>query len=180
GTLTYAIWRVAEWDWLVLAGMLTILVGLFLSLIGCVSLLLYLRQTKPVDPAASRKVRQNALIVAGLLCANYPAAAFCFCSAIEVSTRYYLQIENHSGTVIESCVVRGPGVEIDTGPIAQDRVIKRILHFQHDGKLEFGAKRNNSKFGGTVDDYVSNGLGGRAIIRLMPNDQFQVDLPRGY
>ena len=161
-----------RWEWLVAAGMLLIPVGLVFFAFGFGCLLRGQSQTQ--DGRGSDCIKVSTLAIGGLLFANFPAAAFYTWSAIDVTTRYTVEIVNDTGKTIDSFVLTAPGVHVELGPIQNGKRKQRHFQFSGDGSLDFSMRQQEVEISANADGYVTNGLGGRATIRLQPNGKYEL------
>ncbi|MES2981786.1 MAG: hypothetical protein V4727_05675 [Verrucomicrobiota bacterium] len=157
GTLVYFTWRLTRWQWLEMMGVMTVLIGFIVFLAGAVCLILHLKH----ESRARRTSPLNALLVGGLLIANFPLAAFYTSSAIEISKRYTVRVYNDSDHTIESFILEAPGVNTDLGPIPPKIHTKHQMHFTDEGSLKFTARQQELKFGDELEWYVSRSSKGR-------------------
>jgi hypothetical protein len=185
GTLIYLCWRVTRWDWLMVAGFITLLAGLMLFFVGAVSLLAGASHDIPRESIPGRRWRLQVSAIGCLLFLNFPAAAFYLYSADDVLTRTTVDVINDSPSVIESFVLEGPGVQQEIGPLAagQQEIgplaagqqIRRHLHFRGKGTLQFVAKSQGIEFRGTIEGYVCSDIGERATVRVTSPKNWRIE-----
>jgi hypothetical protein len=175
GTLIYATWRLTQWHWLEIAGLLNILFGFAAFVAGSVAPARHLRSEWRVGDATRGRLWLQALSVGGLLLVNFPAAAFFALSAIDVETRYKVRVSNDSNRPIESLIVAGPGVRVELGPIAPGQLTRRNIHFDGDGTLDFLARQQQTQFGGQLEGYVTGGWNGDKTIRVRQGGTFDIE-----
>jgi hypothetical protein len=148
--------------------------GLIAVVAGAIALGRYLWQERRVERGRRCPLWLQALLVGGLLVANFPAAVFFGLSAVDIMTRYTLRVCNDSDRTIESFVVTGPGVREELGPIAPGRKAQRHIDVTGDGSLEFSARQQDVQFGGTAEGYVTPNLGGDTTIRVKERGVYEV------
>ncbi|MFN4874567.1 MAG: hypothetical protein ACK5JP_12215 [Akkermansiaceae bacterium] len=165
GTLIYFAWRLTRWRWLEMMGLMTILIGLIVFLVGAVCLILHLKS----ESRTGRTSPLNALLVGGLLFANFPLAAVYTASAIDISTRFTVRVYNDSYLPIESFVILGPGIQTEIGPIAPGKKAVQHNYPTTDGSLRFTAQQQKINFEGELEGYVTNGIGGDKTVRIKEN-----------
>ena len=180
GTAIYVTWRVISWDWLMAAGLFTVLGGLLLFVIGAGCLIKYV--FREADCKRDRRVslELQTLLVGGLLFVNFPAAAYYAWSAVGLMTRYTVCIANETGAVVDNVVLTGPGVHVDTGPMSAGSRSWHNFHFSTDGTLEFSAHWQDGRSEGPIEEYVTNGVGGSATLRLLPDGEYEIDRQPGW
>lgn len=170
GSLVYFLWRLTRWDWLALMGLLTILIGIFCFIAGAVCLILHLKR----KARATGISPISALLIGGLLIANFPAAVFYAHSAIEISTRYTVRVYNDSNYTIDSFIILGPGVEVEIGPIASGHNAIQHNHITTDGSLNFTARQQEVNFNGELESYVSINHEGDMTVRITKKGSYQL------
>jgi hypothetical protein len=174
GTLIYVTWRFTRRPWLEIAGMLTIPMGFVAVVAGTLALCRHLWPASGIQRPNGGTRRLQAVLVGGLLLANFPAAAYFAESAIDISTRYTVRVHNETDRPIESLVVTGPGVRVELGPIAPGERMHRHMHFSGDGALDFSARQQELQFGGQLEGYVTGGSSGDTIIRITQPGVFEI------
>lgn len=95
--------------------------------------------------------------------------------AIHIETQYTVIVLNDSDQAIESFVLSGPAVQVELGPIAARRKVRRRFRFSQDGELIFYARQDGVPFNGVVDRYVTNDMGGRTIVRVKGKGVYVVE-----
>lgn len=174
GTIIYGAWRTTRWDWLIVAGLLTIVAGIAAFFAGMFSLAAHLRDEWKFGRTPAGRLGLQGMLIGSLLLLNFPAAAFFTISAVEVMERYTVSVHNECDIPIESLVVSAPGVDVELGPIAPGQRVQHHFHVQSDGALTFNARQQGIQFGGVVEGYVTNGVGGIKSIRVIKNGQFEI------
>lgn len=170
GTLIYFAWRLARWNWLALMGLMTILIGIFCFIAGALCLIIHLKR----EARASRFSPMNALLVGGLLIANFPVAILYAYSAIDISTRYTVRVYNDSNHTIDSFIILGPGVETELGPILSGQKAIQHNHITTDGSLSFTAKQQDVSFNSELEGYVSINHEGDMTVRIKEKGSFEI------
>jgi hypothetical protein len=146
-------------------GLLNILMGLFLFLVGISSLLRY-QSIKGDD--------WRGLLVGGLLFLNFPLAAFYLLSAVAHMSDCMVQIVNESGAPVESFVIKGPGVDVEAGPIRLGGRARRFLSFHGDGTLDYSLRQQELDLGGQLSEYVTGGMVGELSVNIKPGGKVEV------
>ncbi len=170
GTLIYFTWRLTRWDWLEMMGLMTILIGIIAFLGGAICLILHLKR----ESRTARTSPLNALLVGGLLIANFPVAAFYASSAIDISTRYTVRVYNDSNHPIESFMILGPGVQTEIGPIPSGQKVVRHYYPTTDGYLRFTARQQKQNFDGELEGYVTGSSEGDKTVRIREKGSFEI------
>ena len=174
GTLIYGVWRLCQWPWLMVTGIITILVGVVAFFVGATILVRYLRREirSGRSSCSSRWIR--GVLAGGLLLINFPAATFYTLSVIDVQTRYTIHVRNESDRPIESLIVTGGGVSVELGPVDSGQHLQKHIHFTHDGALNFAAHQQELRFTGQVEGYVTRNCGGDKTIVVKPNAVYEI------
>jgi hypothetical protein len=120
------------------------------------------------------RLAPQSFLVGGLLLVNFPAAALYGLSAIGLMSQYTVRVINESGATIDSFVLKGPGVDVDFGPITVGDNKTRSLAFTGDGTLDFSASEQRLHFDGQIEGYVTGNQGGDATIRVLPDGKFEI------
>lgn len=170
GTLIYFTWRLTRWPWLEIMGLASILIGIGAFLGGAVCLIFHLK-------SESRNARTSpikALLVGGLLIANFPLAVFYTTSAYDISTRYTIRVHNESNDSIESFVILGPGIKTEMGPISSGHKAVRHYYPTTDGSLRFAARQNGLSFDGELEGYVTRSWAGDKTVRVRENGSIEI------
>jgi len=174
GTLVFLAWLITRWDWLMVAGLVTIFLGLVCFVMGAVGLSLHLHRLGQIAPPEMRRQNWLALITACLLIINFPAA-YCYTNwASDISTRYTLVVVNESGQHMKSVIVTAPGLKREFGPIQPGGQVKRHLNFFGDGRIDFKA-RTSTETSGVIDGYAMGSMGGKKVLRLKPDGAYTID-----
>ncbi len=174
GTSIYFAWRLTRAGWLETAGLYTIVVGLAAFVTGAIQLAAYLVEQSRTKATARRALWIQGLAVGGLLLINFPAAWIYMLSVSEIYDRYTVQVTNEGKSPVESFVVTGPGVRVEFGPIASGKTVKRHLHFGGDGTLDFTVRHGQQQSKGTLEGYVTGGLGGSKTVRVKQNGECEI------
>lgn len=174
GALIYGAWRLTRLDWLMFAGMLTIIAGIPAFFAGLMALVSHMIHERKVERYSGSRLWLHGVLIGCLLFMNFPAAAYFTISAIEVMERYTFSVRNESNHTIESLVVTGPGIELELGPIVPGQRVQQHFQIVHDGSLVFAARQQELQFGGELEGYVTNGVGGNKSIRVIKRGQFEI------
>lgn len=160
GTSIFLLWVLTRWDWLFVAGMLTIIAGVFVFLCG-IACLTASRFDRPLgEVGGSRRETLRRITALLILLSNFPVAASIVVAVDTIRTRYVVTIVNHGSVPLDNVMVSGGGVEIYFGSVAPGAIAERWFNIRTDGKLVFRARRAGEDVDGTIEGYVTNGLGG--------------------
>jgi hypothetical protein len=170
GTFIYFTWRLTRWPWLEIMGLASILIGIGAFLGGAVCLIVHLKS----ESHNARTSPIKALLVGGLLIANFPLAVFYTTSAYDISTRYTIRVHNESNDPIESFVILGPGIKTEMGPISSGHKAVRHYYPTTDGSLRFAARQNGLSFDGELEGYVTRSWDGDKTVRIRENGSIEI------
>jgi len=174
GVTTFFLWYFTRTDWLMMVGLVTILVGLVCALTATILLLIYLySQDKTKTPL--RRIIRNGVVCGLIIISNFPAAYICVVQAGRIESQYVLTVKNDGASVLSNIIIKGPGINKVVRQIGPEQ--KRVLkfNFRGDGKLEFSAEHNTNVFGGEIEGYVTNGIGGKATLVIKDNSQYEIE-----
>lgn len=177
GSSIFLLWLVTRWPSLMFAGLLTIYGGVAFILIGAAFLAQFFWSASRAAKLSRKQLWFSTLICAALLLSNFVVAGAIVVTAYTVETRYVVIIHNNSQQPINGAQVSGGGCEADFGIIPAGGTIQRAFWVQGDGELTFRAQDGVSKGPKTIDGYVTNGMGGQAVITVNPDGTLSVAHP---
>jgi hypothetical protein len=165
-------WAYTSQSWLPVAGLAVLGVGVLLFICGAGALL----AQRHHDLLAGEVPRSNRATKAawGLLLANFPIAALCVFGGLYLHARYTVEVVNETGVPIERVEITSPGIAESVGPIAPAAKTRCRFIIPGDGTLTFTAHAGGKEITGTVDGYVTNGMGGDRRVILQPDGKFTV------
>jgi hypothetical protein len=160
GTSIFLLWVVTRWDWLIAAGMLTIMAGIVASLFGIACLVASRLDRPAVEIGGSRRESRRRIIALLIILSNFPVAASIVVAVDLIHTLYAVTIVNRGSVPVDNVVVAGGGVEIEFGSVAPGTTSERWFHVRNDGELVYRVRRGGEDVDGTIEGYVTNGFGG--------------------
>jgi len=173
GVTVFVLWLLTHWAALMFVGLFVIYAGMTIVLIGlgCLGafLLRHWRLTK-----SWANVLIPSLKSASLLLVNFPVAAAIVLIVIHFETTFFVTVTNSSSEVVDSFKLTAPGVNVELGPLQAGRKKKTSFQIEGDGVLRFTALQSGRNIEGTVEDYVTNGLGGNKVVELNSGGNFRV------
>ncbi len=173
GTAIFLSWLAFRWDMLMIAGIVTIYVSIFLFLFGTVCLIAYWFRGTRKDFENQRTSTKKSVLVAVLLLINWPLALFYAAAAIDIETRYDLVVVNDSASAVD-VRVSGGGIQVDFGTIRRKSRKREYFHFEQDGELVIQTTQNGTQALNTVETYVTPGLGGSKHVVIEADGQIQL------
>ncbi|MBL4883484.1 MAG: hypothetical protein JKY95_02975 [Planctomycetaceae bacterium] len=164
GISIFLLWLLTRWEWLMGAGLITLGVGIVLFLIGILSLFVYWT-------SGDRDKRNNTMarFCAGLLLINFPVAGLIVVAFVSVINCYTVVVHNDSPEVIRNINISGGGCEALIDSIPPNGSARRSFWIQYDGEIVFQASSKSHVYREVVDDYVTNGMGGRTEVTVEPD-----------
>jgi hypothetical protein len=175
GVSIFVLWYLTRAEFLAQAGLALLRSGWMFIVVGLISLLLHLRGEYEPGAASRRRLVRQGLLSGGLLLANFPAAAAILVTAAWVATTYTVRVQNQSGVTVSRCRLAGGGVWTELGTLRSGESVVRRLWFSEDGALVLQADLGYRALAGTVESYVTGGLGGDATVTIQPSGAIQVD-----
>jgi hypothetical protein len=158
GILIFAAWILSGWQWLMLAGLYTIVGGIVCFFVGCIVLNVHVVRAFRRAPQSRRSTKRAGTLVGILLLSNFPIAILCAWTALSIDGAYLVTVVNTSGSPLDSFVLSGPGLSVELGPLAPGDRARHLCRLNGDGGIDFSATlRGNAAFTGTVDGYVFGG-----------------------
>jgi hypothetical protein len=173
GSIIYWTWLHTRSDELPPLGLLTVLLGIVFFFVGTVFLVLYLVNESRNPKTARNDLVERAVVAGALLLANFPVAAYYAVSAVQHMMDAVVQIENDSGTRLDSFVIRGPGVSVEIGPIRAGGTKQEYLRFRGSGSLDFTARQKELEFEGQLSETVFGGTTGTVTVVVKPDGKFE-------
>lgn len=164
GTLIFALWLLARWDWLIPAGIYTIIGGVLLVGAGALSLLVY-----AFDAGLRGDSLLKSLVCGAMLLTNFPAAAGIVWTVVVIETRYFVAVRNRSSQTLQRAELLGPGCARALGDIAPDDSASGRLAFRGDGVLIVRFTLDGRQREQIIEGYVTGNMGGHAEVTVQPD-----------
>jgi hypothetical protein len=175
GVGIYLVWLVAKWESLMVAGLFTIIAGMVCTIVAAISLGLFWRNVRRNNTMPQRRAVYLIAFCAAILAMDYLAAGIIACTAHERYSAYNITVCNESLQPIENIHLSGGGIDYYCDRIAAGKAADCILWFKQDGSLQFSAVCGSTTYAETVDNYVTGGMGGMAIITIRPDYTISID-----
>lgn len=169
GVLIFVLWLITRWKWLMLAGVYAILGGIVLFIIGAISLSYYCMLGLRNPKLPSQRVFISTLAGYGILFSNIPFAIGIVVAAVAIETCYTVVVHNASPMSLDEVRVIGGGCEAEFGKIPPGKVSRRSFWIKGDGELVFRGVCGDTAYMETIDEYVTNNLGGHCKVTINPN-----------
>ena len=173
GAGVFALWYFTKADVLMLVGIGTIVGGLVAVLVAAICLVIYLyRETQ--RKTSAKTLLQEGLLSGSIIIVNFPLAFILVFSAITIITTYTITIRNKSSSMISKITITAPGVRRIVEQIPPNDEVTQKFKFWSDGVLRFSGVQNENEFIGTIEGYVTSGMGGESIIMIKNNGKYEV------
>ena len=173
GVAIFLLWLITRWDWLMVAGLITMYAGIVIFFIGAIALAWFLWLAFHV-PAPQGRPWFSAICCAVLLLSNFPVAGGIMAAVIAIETRYTVVVENESQQPLDDVRVTGGGCDVNFGTIQAGAVVRRSFWIQQDGQLGFHTVSGATTHDKIIDDYVTGNLGGNTIVTIQSDGTLSV------
>jgi hypothetical protein len=151
GASVFFAWLVLRWEWLMWIGFPIIGSGIVLFFVGVFCLACYYASARNGDLESRRHLGRRLAVAVCLLLINFPTALGIVIAAENIHARYVVTIVNESAEPVEDVVVFGGGVNVDFGTLGPTARVRRSFHIR------------------VVEGYVTNGIGGEKLVRILPD-----------
>lgn len=160
GVSIFLLWMATRWDWLMLAGGVTLIGGTGCFLAGGVALHLYYLGARRATGPLTRWVWVSIGLCAGLLCSNFLVAASIIWAVEALQRCYTVRIHNDSNVRLTEAELTGAGGRTVIGTIEPHSTVTRSIWIRHDGRVRLGLLSDARQHDTTVYEYVTPGCGG--------------------
>lgn len=169
GVAVYLLWLATDWDWLMMAGVVTLCGGCVVVAVGARALVRFCRIGLHTAGLPRRRVWLPAVACAGLLLSNFAVAGGIVFAVGVLGPWYTVEVHNEMAEPLDSLRVVGGGRDVSLGPVEAGGTARRSFWILEDGELEFHAWTGSTSHTLTTDRYVTNGLGGRTAVTIRPD-----------
>jgi len=166
GIAIFLAWVLSRADWLMMAGIITIYVGVCSVAVGAVCLAIYLWKSWRSRTVLRRRLLWHAIAILALYAANFVGASAAVAGVFFLESRYTVSVVNESNIPLQAAKLEGGGVEVSLGDMPSGVTVKRSFFIEHDGELVLTGIHGTRRIEATVDGYVTNSLGGDKIVVL--------------
>lgn len=161
GIVTFISWVVTGADWLQLAGILNIILGL--ALFACGVLFLGVYYLKARNQGNKEYLKKTALSLA-VLVANFPAAAAALYSASYIIGTSTVVVVNNTAHDITDLVLSEREIIYKYPDIRAKQEIEQKFHFMYEGEVNYRFILDGVVLEGIMFGYVSAGRGVDAVM----------------
>ncbi len=172
GTSIFLLWLLTRWDWLMVAGILTVCGGVACVTAGLVCLIAYAVLARRRNRAGN--VKWRVVAVAFLLLVNFPVAGAVTWGTVYIETLYTVEVRNGTSSPVDRLAVSGGGVEVIFEDIPPGASRRRRFHVLHDGSLTYRFRHHGEERHGVVEGYVTNSMGGHRVLLIEPGGEVTV------
>lgn len=164
GVFIFLGWVITKYDYLMVAGIYNIYLGIILTIIGLMIGIIKLIINKVNNKKTENK---KILVLTILLLSNIPIAFGILYSAIIINTGYTTKIINQTDYLIDNCLIVGGGIEKNIGRIKPNEEKTKTVWFKKDGTLDFVYQLNENKKVIKIEGYVTRSMGGYRLIEIV-------------
>jgi hypothetical protein len=163
-------------DWWTV-GMLVIVTGSVLFVVGVSALIASILKDRRESSVMPRRRWWPNLLCAGLLFSNFPLALVIAGAVFEIETRYTVVVNNDSPLLWEDVHVFGGGIRSATVTLPPGGTTTFEVWPETDGELRLRARSGERGHSALVAGYVTNMLGGDAVVTILPDGTISVEHP---
>ncbi len=174
GVSIFILWIITRWEWLILAGLLTLFGGPIVFVFGILALAQYYQSAMRSTELNKRDVSLATLGCLGLLLSNFLVAAGIMIAVEAIQTCYIVAVENQSRQSLTEVHVSGGGCDADLGTILPGETSRGSFWIRHDDELTFHANSGQLALSEKIDGYVTHGVGGHTIVTIQPSQTITV------
>jgi hypothetical protein len=174
GVFVFLLWVVTKWEWLPLAGVITLYGGCGSVLLGLALLAYWLRAMIRSGDLRRERLTVRAVLVACILLVNFPVAAGIVWAVVRIATTYTVTVLNHGVAPLRSAVISGGGVSVRFEIISPNGSATKRFHIVGDGTLRLSVEQDGQKLDFEVDGYVTNSLGGNKVVEIGHDGRVEV------
>ena len=175
GFAVFVPWCIFRSDWLMFAGLITIVLGLGAFFAGVLCLIAYLQESARDRTVPFRSVLAKSVVCGALLLANFPACAGILWAVDYIMSAQVIVVVNKTEATLESFELLGPGFEGEFGPIPPGAVRTCVVHVSGKRGLMYWFTSGSEKFEAAADAYVSPSLGSKYFLTVEPHGQVKIE-----
>ena len=157
GTAIFLFWLLTGWEWLMMAGTVTIGCGVLCFLAGAVCLVIESHRLSPATALEDRHDRRRQRRGWLLLLVNFPVAFAILVAVIAIRMDYVVVLVNVDPVPIDRFVLVTPDGNIDLDRIPASGRVRVRPPKGLDGPLRFESSQNGVQSSGEIDSYMLQG-----------------------
>lgn len=166
GVSTYFLWLATDWDWLMMAGMVTLGGGCVVVAVGARELVRFCRIGLHTTGLPRHRIWLPAVVCAVLLFSNFVVAGGIVAAAAFLGPLYTVIVHNETAQPLDSVRVVGGGRDVSFGSVEAGGSARRSFWIRQDGELEFRAWTGSTSDTLTIDGYVTQDMGGHKTVTV--------------
>jgi len=174
GVGIFLAWVATRQDWLMTAGMVTLVAGFISFCTGAVALGRFCWLAIRKERIPRTQVWSKAGRSAGLLVVNFPIAVAIVVGAIAIETRYTVRIINDLSQPLHQVRVYGGGVDRRIGTMDPGATRRRGFWIQQDGELTLEMKLGPTLVQTNIDGYVTPNMGEDLRVTVNPDSTISI------
>lgn len=174
GISIFVLWLITRWDWLMLAGIYTLYGGVAIFLIGAFALARFCWLAFRTSDLPRRRLWLSTFACSGLLLSNFPVAGGITAAAVVIATRYTVVIHNRAHVPLRDVRVFGGGHDESFGTVPPGGIVQDSFWIQQDDTLQFRARSGTTVYAKTIDDYVTQNMGGHTTVTIDPDGTLSI------
>lgn len=171
GSVIFIAWLSTREDWLVLAGMYNLMLGLALFTCGLIFLFTY--GQKELKDGRAYPIKRS-LISLGILLFNFPAAALALYSADYIVNTSTATVVNNSPFEITDLILSEKNLGYPFPPIASGQEVTEKFHFKYEGAVNYKLSLNGAAKEGVMFGYVTGAMGENATMVISRNGAVEI------
>lgn len=157
-----------DWRSLAVIGFLWLGVGVLLFLIGGGFLVAFTAGLERCEPDVRQAWRRGVWVAGLLLISNFATAAACMWVGGRLYSYYHIRVTNRSGSTVSNIMIVAPASSHTVASLAPGESRKFSFILGADGPVTFSATQNGRGTSGTISEYATHPLGGRASLDFTP------------
>lgn len=177
GLCVFAGWLVTKSEWLMVAGIFDIYLGVALFFVGAICTAVYFVTARRSPGPSTKRIGLRAALCACLLLVNFPIAGSLAFAASHIFSAFNFTIENESEKILTDVEVSGPGVKLSFSCVPPEGFVEGTMHFDNDGEVRLLATFDGEQHNEIVEGYVTRGMGGDVRILVDASGQIRVEHP---
>lgn len=170
GAVILVAWLVTRQNWLMMAGIYTIICGLILFSMGVVAIIVIARLAKKQGLPCKKKI----ILLTCLLLLNFPVAMGMTHYALNILSEYKVLIVNNSNESADIIFFDPAGKNYAVTDVSPHSKTQNIFHFEGEGPVSYHVKSKSFDRAGTLVGYNTPGVGGGAVLTVQENGLIKI------
>jgi len=166
GISIFLLWLLTRWQWLMIAGFITVIGGIALFLTGVVMLANYCWIAFRTPGLSKRRVWWLSAGSTVLLFSNFVAAGGIIRIVIGLETRYVVSVRNDSSQPLMNVMLTGGGCDIRFGTVPSGGFEVCSAWIPNEGKLEFRATGPSGEQTQILNRHAADEVPGNFVVTI--------------